>query len=670
MIGTWTHYLILTSFESSFDDEDYSIDNNSKGDLNDEADGSHDKDETDDDAGNDADSFDDCDTRTNLNSKFKVNRIWIMLFSNQNHHCRTYYCTRYISPWNLVMPEGSHLEFPGIEDTIVDFLEGQISMYTKFFEFAKFHMDLFNLISVPNHTKVKTGLRLCTTHEVPLLTAIMNRVIDMEDPDVATESSGTPSTIKKAIPEVGVEDEITVIGPLLSKKRRKRGDDGADRNAPPKMLRKDHAASRPTQSTIGGKSLTSTRLEASSTFFAPAPQETPVDVSDPDPLSYVTSPSIPERYISQPSFPFIINADLLREPPSRGIQILRSIPLLLPLLVARQYISAWVVCNQRLPPGFLGCMPGRQYNMNLARQVAMGSQLRLSFKQEARLQKRATKKIAKQEQRIQVRKEEIKKLDQEIQGFQNQMSNLKTNTEVLRPPREQQSADSASSDSPNLSHRRRTDKSCFRGVQKNEDYRVEKRCRLWVVDRLLGHGLRLVVMKCAELIELRQAFANVMFAGFAKGMSEGLTHDIEHRKASQDMEVVEAYDPEANIKYLQALQELKDLKYPIVDQVEVLKDAAVEAVKEEMLLEDSFEANVSRVKKKKKCRVVCRTHGVGFAHHARSDGVPVSVPIVAPQGLAILLVDAATQTETSKDDASLKLLRSKSLLPMYNLDWP
>ncbi|GJZ24190.1 hypothetical protein Tco_0561649, partial [Tanacetum coccineum] len=54
----------------------------------------------------------------------------------------------------------------------------------------------------------------------------------------------------------------------------------------------------------------------------------------------------------------------------------------------------------------------------------------------------------------------------------------------------------------------------------------------------------------------------------------------------------------------------------------------------------------------KKCRVVCCTHGVGSAHHARSDGVAVSVPIAAPQGLAILLTDAATQTEGSEGEVS------------------
>ncbi|GKC61160.1 hypothetical protein Tco_1088758 [Tanacetum coccineum] len=83
----------------------------------------------------------------------------------------------------------------------------------------------------------------------------------------------------------------------------------------------------------------------------------------------------------------------------------------------------------------------------------------------------------------------------------------------------------------------------------------------------------------------------------------------------------------------------------------------------------AWELNMSRAEKKK-CRVVCRTHGIGSAHHPRSDGIPVSVPTVAPQGLAILLTDAATRTETTEDEASPRLIRSKSLPPMYNLDWP
>ncbi|GKG37792.1 hypothetical protein Tco_0457015, partial [Tanacetum coccineum] len=94
------------------------------------------------------------------------------------------------------------------------------------------------------------------------------------------------------------------------------------------------------------------------------------------------------------------------------------------------------------------------------------------------------------------------------------------------------------------------------------------------------------------------------------------------------------------------------------------------AVKEEVPLEDAITANISWAEKKKKCRVVCRTHGIGSAHHARSDSILVLVPTIVPQGLAILLMDAGTQTRRSEDEASPRLIGSKSLPPMYNLDWP
>ncbi|GJX18682.1 hypothetical protein Tco_0221359 [Tanacetum coccineum] len=215
-----------------------------------------------------------------------------------------------------------------------------------------------------------------------------------------------------------------------------------------------------------------------------------------------------------------------------------------------------------------------------------------------------------------------------------------------------------------------------------------------------GHGLRLAVMKCAESSEIRRAFADVVSAGLAKGMSEGLRYGIEHGKAGRDLMDVEAYDPEANRKFVKALQDLKDLKYSMVDELERLKDAPVELImaslhlesdtgedapqwirdlrpsslqlkipiypevrdpkdpwaKEEMLLEDAIAANKSRAKKKKKCRVVCRTHGIGSAHHPRSDGIPVSAPTVVPQGLAILVADAATQTEAANKEEEPHLI--------------
>nr|GFB33115.1 hypothetical protein [Tanacetum cinerariifolium] len=130
---------------------------------------------------------------------------------------------------------------------------------------------------------------------------------------------------------------------------------------------------------------------------------------------------------------------------------------------------------------------------------------------------------------------------------------------------------------------------------------------------------------------------------------------------------IEAYDPEAEAKFVAALQSLKDLKFSLLDQLEGLKDVLMDVImaalylekvrdprnpwacKEEIALADAIAANISRAEKKKKCRIVCQTHGVGSEHHAKLDGVPVSVPAVVPQGLAVLLVDGATQTDPEEN---------------------
>nr|GFD39353.1 hypothetical protein [Tanacetum cinerariifolium] len=51
-------------------------------------------------------------------------------------------------------------------------------------------MDLFSLIRAPNLTKEKTGSRPRAPHELPLLTLTAPRVIEMDEPTVATDSSG------------------------------------------------------------------------------------------------------------------------------------------------------------------------------------------------------------------------------------------------------------------------------------------------------------------------------------------------------------------------------------------------------------------------------------------------------------------------------------------------
>nr|GEZ29453.1 hypothetical protein [Tanacetum cinerariifolium] len=58
-------------------------------------------------------------------------------------------------------------------------------------------IDLFNLIRAPNPTKVKTGSRPLAPHELPLLTLTAPRVIEMDEPAAATDSSGVRSAIER-----------------------------------------------------------------------------------------------------------------------------------------------------------------------------------------------------------------------------------------------------------------------------------------------------------------------------------------------------------------------------------------------------------------------------------------------------------------------------------------
>ncbi|GKA56680.1 hypothetical protein Tco_0755752 [Tanacetum coccineum] len=291
------------------------------------------------------------------------------------------------------IPENLHPEVPGLGETIVDFLEGKVGVYTRLFEFANYRIPLsqflfdilrhyqihisqlsvigdakvsnfeincrvHNIIPTLNlfriderifptavdwhasaprdempiagsysaadvtllntdrapfpkitrkpimpsrvktellpwgrrvsHVPVNTGTRPRAAHEVPLLTATANRVIDLKDPTVASGSSGTPSTVERSpldfdnedhapslaegagaeehvqegltheIPPVETatttevvqeavhEEEVDATEPPVNKRRKqmryKRVNEEAEANAPPKVLRKDHAS--------------------------------------------------------------------------------------------------------------------------------------------------------------------------------------------------------------------------------------------------------------------------------------------------------------------------------------------------------------------------------------------------------------------------------------------
>nr|GFC01235.1 hypothetical protein [Tanacetum cinerariifolium] len=189
----------------------------------------------------------------------------------------------------------------------------------------------------------------------------------------------------RVVPEADMEKETVDMGALVSKRRRKRGPDEAEANAPPKVMRK--------------------------IMPPPTPHRIPVyeeGVSDPDPLSYAKSQSAPEKDIAQSSKKAVVMKDPDFEKSTSFTSMVGS--------PGSIYQPGWGVTNNcRLdtpaacqdmvdhivPPGYflklcllLNDKFLNQYNTTLARQVAMGSQLRLRFDQETKLLKKVVAQVA------------------------------------------------------------------------------------------------------------------------------------------------------------------------------------------------------------------------------------------------------------------------------------
>nr|GEV87562.1 hypothetical protein [Tanacetum cinerariifolium] len=396
-----------------------------------------------------------------------------------------------------------HPELPGLEDRIVDF------------------------------PKVKTGLRPRVAHEVLLLTAIASRVIDIEDPDAATESSGTPSAVEKSqldfnnensalqmtegkgledhaqetvVPEiltpgnmhaVGAalevrEEEVAVLKPRVSKKHGRRGNDGADANAPPKVLRKDYASVCPKESTYGGKSLPMIGLAAGVTFITYADTKR---VNDPDPL-YNTPKNVSQRkYLWRRGRGGVDDGN--------GSEM-----------------KWWwwdIGC---------GCMEVRVVVAVI--RVAAGKSRRKDEEAPERVYRTAATPRPKYD-------------PVSLTRFRSKMwLPWKCKTRALWKVLGQGKIDLLPIHGwvtwINLSTRMGRDQQLPSGYPERLQRSIAS--RIWVI----GYGLRLAVMKCGESTKLRQVFADVVSAVIAKAMSEGLKYGVEHGKANLDLEAIEAYD--------------------------------------------------------------------------------------------------------------------------------
>nr|GEU41219.1 transposase (putative), gypsy type [Tanacetum cinerariifolium] len=564
------------------------------------------------------------------------------------------------------------------QDRIVDFPEGKVGVYTKFFEFANFRLPLsqflFDILGyyqihlsqlsiigaakgvpdycglayecsegwdagreyvfpkgcdntehtpypnlettrsttllsrvepqiLPERRGVKIGSRPRAAHEVPLLTVTANRVIEMEDPAAATDSSGVPSIIERSLldfanenpsqqstgpkdqvataPEVPPPENVTTTG-----------------IAPEADPAERVAATGPFAIKEHWKSLAAIELGMGSTCPIHAPQGAPVDVSDPDPLSFADPQTRPSANVTQSSK----GAAAAEDPESENTSFASMVGSSKSI-----YRPEWGITNGCLLDVPEACQdlvdhiapPGGSPGQEDSGQKNEIKNLETLLEAEADMRKTAENKSAE--------------LSTELENMRALFSNLQVSNNRL--------SQQVSTLQEQVIGEEKI-KAAVEEFKRYKDNRVEQHC--------------------AEMDALSINFDEELYphmltaiAGIAKGMSEGLKHRVEHGKAKLDLEAIEAYDPKAKAKYIAALHALKNLNsshLTIPVYPEVCDPMDPWACKEEILLADVIAANISRAEKKKRYRV----------------------------GLAILLVDVATQTDTS-DEASPRFLMSSSL---------
>ncbi|GJY05593.1 hypothetical protein Tco_0371533 [Tanacetum coccineum] len=102
---------------------------------------------------------------------------------------------------------------------------------------------------------------------------------------------------------------------------------------------------------------------------------------------------------------------------------------------------------------------------------------------------------------------------------------------------------------------------------------------------VLGHSVRLVVMKCAQSSKCYSAQGKVISLAINKGIQQGLEAEIKHGKAGRSLAQVEAYDPYVENKYVAEVNDFDNVSFSLPEELEALKDFSLALIMSSLTLE-------------------------------------------------------------------------------------
>ncbi|GJX90136.1 hypothetical protein Tco_0343462 [Tanacetum coccineum] len=95
---------------------------------------------------------------------------------------------------------------------------------------------------------------------------------------------------------------------------------------------------------------------------------------------------------------------------------------------------------------------------------------------------------------------------------------------------------------------------------------------------LLTHGLKLVLVKCLNSSEFLTTLGDAISRAIEKGMQDGLTAGINHGREGRSLTEVAAYNTSTEANFNSALQELREIDFPLLAELKSHKDINVEDI--------------------------------------------------------------------------------------------
>ncbi|GJY56958.1 hypothetical protein Tco_0456073 [Tanacetum coccineum] len=104
---------------------------------------------------------------------------------------------------------------------------------------------------------------------------------------------------------------------------------------------------------------------------------------------------------------------------------------------------------------------------------------------------------------------------------------------------------------------------------------------------LLTHRMKLLVVKCLNSNKYMEALGHAFGREIEKGMQEGLAAGIEHGQAGRCLTDLEAYIPSAEDDFNSAIRDLRDLNFPLLQELSNKKDASTWDIMDLLRLDDT-----------------------------------------------------------------------------------